>query len=1242
MTLLTTSDGLLEKERKNYRQNLERETKKHKKHFNVRRPSLDNRTNQITLSGLNSSINPHFNDHSTIAGVEMTESEGVAGTAFNIPATDANTTSYSTPPKLPLQLRRRLLESKSHSTTAEEIEAKLKDADLRRQHFYELLSSKARKTRSPSWLSSQGEDSGQRIEAKLNAAEQKRMSILAKVQKRLARSGELRQAAKTGVEMRSEKERGELGLKMESRVQQAETNRMLLLRARRQRKAAKKEQAAQSLTQRLIQESKYKECVQAAIDRKRAAAEKKRLGLLEAEKSRARARVLQVRRVANSVYSQREIEKRRLKDQLDDRLQRAKRLRDEYLRQRGSSQSSVCANSKMLVEQGEFPSRKLARCWRQFVRLRRTTFALAKAYVALGVNEKSLKSMPFEELALQIESATTIKVVKALLDRFESRITLKREAIHTSNLSSLEKIDHLLKRVAPPSRRGTASNPTRSIGAKKVGPRREVDHSMTKLSRYPVRAVLCAYMILGHPDAVFSVMGELEIPLVDSAESFVREFELLVKIILDGPTQITQEETAPSAPSRLTFRSQLEAFDKAWCSYLYRFVGWKVKDAKLLEEDLVKAACQMEFSMMQACKLTPEGYNGNLTQGMKPIQKQVKEDQKLLREKVQQLSGNEGLERMDCALSDVRSRFFEAKDNGSSLASPAVHRSPSSSPDSSDRPAINVPDEIDNPTEDLNNSSSTVHSSFEAVDSSPCNEVDTSTSSSSEVGHSSSGAILIMENEMLVNAILHEYRHGFADSLDIGSEDQQSLKAKVRETMEKAFWDGITESMKQKEADYSWVLKLVKEVRNELCEMSPLSWRQEIVETIDTDTLSHLLKSGILDVDYLGKILEFALLTLEKLSASANEDEMKKTHHMLLQELREISPAGDNSNDSFALLMMKGLRFVLQQIQTLKHEISKARIRILEPLIKGPTGLDYLKKAFAKQYGSPIDAPASLSLTMRWLSSVLVNSEQEWDEHTDSLLALTTSDGRYPQGLLPTTLRTGGSIRTASKIDIPLTTATGSEQPECKGERIDLLLRLGLLKLVSEVEGLTAETLPETLKLNLPRLRAVQSQIQKIIVISTSILVLRQTLLGEKLVTSPVDVENIVSQCVILLYEHLDSVEDVGISEIVEKINGFLEGGDSEKVRARKDVMANMLMKSLRAGDAIFTRVSRTVYLAARGIVLGGSGAKGRQLAETALRRVGSALLTDKVVEAVEVLVVAATVSGSVHREWYELVLKNL
>lgn len=44
------------------------------------------------------------------------------------------------------------------------------------------------------------------------------------------------------------------------------------------------------------------------------------------------------------------------------------------------------------------------------------------------------------------------------------------------------------------------------------------------------------------------------------------------------------------------------------------------------------------------------------------------------------------------------------------------------------------------------------------------------------------------------------------------------------------------------------------------------------------------------------------------------------------------------------------------------------------------------------------------------------------------------------------------------------------------------MVRLGSLKLVSGVSGLTQEVLPETFMLNFSRLRAVQAQLQKIIV----------------------------------------------------------------------------------------------------------------------------------------------------------------
>ncbi|KAM7474604.1 hypothetical protein LguiB_021847 [Lonicera macranthoides] len=524
------------------------------------------------------------------ARVESLESGRLAaGIAMEFPA------SEGTVSPIPLKLRRRLLETKASPISVEEIEAKLREADLRRQKFYEKLASKARVKPRCLSNSSQEEDIGQRLEAKLRAAEQKRLSMLTKSQMRLAKLDELRQAAKTGLEMRFKKECEELGTKVQSRAQQAEVNRMLILKSYMQRRATLKERTSQSLLRRIARENKYKECVRAAISQKRAAAEKKRSGLLEADMKRAGGRVLQVRKVVKSLSQQREIESRKLREKLEDRLQRARRQRAEYLMQRARLHNS--AHWKKMQKQADLLSRKIARCWRKFLEMRRTTVDLTKAYNALNINETHVKSVPLDQFALLIESATTLQITKGLLDRLESRYKMSQAVDSGTSLCRSGDIDHLLKQVAS----AKPKKPAETRAPKKPGPIRDSGKSPVQLSRYQPRVVLSAYMILAHPDAVFSGQGECENALAKSAEKFVREFELLTKIILDGPAHGSGEESEPALARRWTFRSQLAAFDAAWCSYLNSFAVWKV------EEDLVKADGQLELSMIQKCKLTPEG-----------------------------------------------------------------------------------------------------------------------------------------------------------------------------------------------------------------------------------------------------------------------------------------------------------------------------------------------------------------------------------------------------------------------------------------------------------------------------------------------------------------------------------------------------------------------------------------------------------------------------------------------------------
>lgn len=69
-------------------------------------------------------------------------------------------------------------------------------------------------------------------------------------------------------------------------------------------------------------------------------------------------------------------------------------------------------------------------------------------------------------------------------------------------------------------------------------------------------------------------------------------------------------------------------------------------------------------------------------------------------------------------------------------------------------------------------------------------------------------------------------------------------------------------------------------------------------------------------MDYLQKIMDFTLVTLQKLSSPAKEDELKANCQKLFGELADICV--DGSENSFILALVRGLRFVLEEMQVNK------------------------------------------------------------------------------------------------------------------------------------------------------------------------------------------------------------------------------------------------------------------------------------------------------------------------------------
>eukprot|EP01018_Ginkgo_biloba_P031550 Gb_16958 [translate_table: standard] len=1085
------------------------------------------------------------------------------------------------------------------------------------------------------------------------------LEILAHGRMRLARLHELRQAAKTEVRLHAEKEREELGLKVESRVQQAETNRMALLEVERQRRATAKERMAHSLFQRMVQEDKDKERIEtlhANICQKIAAAEEKHLGFLEAEKTRAQTIVMQARKVAKSVSCQREMEMRKRKEKLEDRLQRAKKQRAEHLRQRGCRGTRHNDRHK-LHKYGDCLSRKLARCWKQFQRSRRTTYALAQEYATCAISQQTVTSLPFEQLAARIQSTTTLQSVKALLDRVESRFMLSQ-----GSHSNVSQLDHLLKHVSPGNRR-TPLNGNRAakvvscqVSGKGVIDRERKKSEEKELQRYPSRVFLCAYMILGLPEAVFSTRGDRENALTEAATKLVQQFESLVTTILEGPACSPQSRPSlpnsscddwdPESPQlpypQRPFSAQLAAFDAAWCSYLYEFVAWKVKDAQSLEEDLIRVVCQLEISMMQKCKITSEGDESALSHDTKAIHSQVLEDQKLIQEKLFHLSGTAGTARMEAALFEARSKFMEAMENGAPLPSPFFHISFSSS--------SSHPSQIEGKHKGTDGNSMKVACSLfnDSSQSRTCSN----TSPDTNMNESGSAPETKMwnDNEVIVNDMLHDTTGTFPNTLlgiDIDSGEAAGIKAQIKSTMEKAFWDGVVESLTRNPPDYSWIIGLVKEVRDELDVLIPESWKQELNESIDLELFSQLLESGTQDIEYLGKLLNYAFGVVLKLLKPAKDNAAKDFRERLALELSEMVASMDKkSNISFAQALVKGLRFILEQIQVLKQEISAARIRALELFIQGSAGVKYLQNAFSTRYALSSAAINALPQTVEWLAQVRQTIEQERTDFEAVLMAFrsrqTNSVNTQAPRIPPvTSLQTGGRVAVSKNFPayagdtiVPSSAGyLGAKHLEIQWNSMENLVKLGLLLLASRPDIACEENTPETLKLNIGRLRKMHNNFERIIIIATSLLVLRQTLADKRVPAA--EVNNILcsanKQLNVLLRNPVATIHHIG--HVLAKLS--LPFCEEDQADANEELITRVLSRSLSVEDVVFARVSAAVHSGIRTILLVGKGFEGTSLAGMALKRIGASFLIDLLVEAADALEVMAAVTCQVHGPWY-------
>ena len=362
--------------------------------------------------------------------------------------------------------------------------------------------------------------------------------------------------------------------------------------------------------------------------------------------------------------------------------------------------------------------------------------------------------------------------------------------------------------------------------------------------------------------------------------------------------------------------------------------------------------------------------------------------------------------------------------------------------------------------------------------------------------------------------------------------DGASLASRVRETMERAFWDHVRDttaagllavsSAKVSSEGIvdpaSAVSGLVAELREALDALLPASRRtpseSTLVASLSRNDVASVLSIAAREPTRagatLGALVDGAAAMLRRAGAPAREADASRRVERLSSTLRETFAAaaaaaatGDFpvAADAVARAVVDALRFLHGELKTLKRDAGNAALSSMAPLARGAGGVEWARRRFAARRRAPADSPAeaidALPRLLAWFARevdvahamdaslpaivfVAARGFERGDGGGDSRDAAPAGDSRDGVSAAPTRIRAGrghasddGTFARPS----PRATETWRRAGACTPEG---LFRLALASLAAGEEEIAAETLPETLEFDLARVDRARAEFRKI------------------------------------------------------------------------------------------------------------------------------------------------------------------
>eukprot|EP00271_Cylindrocystis_brebissonii_P021838 TRINITY_DN8071_c0_g1_i1.p1 TRINITY_DN8071_c0_g1~~TRINITY_DN8071_c0_g1_i1.p1 ORF type:complete len:2256 (-),score=467.03 TRINITY_DN8071_c0_g1_i1:860-7627(-) len=198
-----------------------------------------------------------------------------------------------------------------------------------------------------------------------------------------------------------------------------------------------------------------------------------------------------------------------------------------------------------------------------------------------------------------------------------------------------------------------------------------------------------------------------------------------------------------------------------------------------------------------------------------------------------------------------------------------------------------------------------------------------------------------------------------------------SLESSVRTIMEAAFWDGVAEDLLEgpvpgtRRKDPPRIIALIQEFRDDLVQLAPASFNDEIEDSLDMEVLTEMFATGGPTPSALLQLLQYSSDLMIRLGAPVRDAAAKKGHQKLLEELSAEAGTGAVADRGVLVWQtVKGLKFLFGQLEMLKADISRSKVNLLvAPVLQGPLGISSQAERFSQRFQLPLAAAATAEAT---------------------------------------------------------------------------------------------------------------------------------------------------------------------------------------------------------------------------------------------------------------------------------------